>query len=106
MFEELTDKDIYDRAISAEKPAVVVFYKPGSEKNQELFELLAKFKAIYGNKVNFFAMNVEKNTTPEELSIFYFPTVLYFRDTIELERHDYIPIEEEVETAIRRLLRL
>jgi thioredoxin 1 len=106
MFEELTDKDIYDRAISAEKPAVVVFYKPGSEKNQELFDLLAKFRAIYGDKVNFFAMNAEENTTPEDLGIFYFPTVLYFRDTMELERHDYIPTEEEVETAIRRLLRL
>jgi thioredoxin 1 len=32
--------------------------------------------------------------------------VLYFRDTMELERHDYLPTEEEVETAIRRLLRL
>jgi thioredoxin 1 len=106
MFEELTDKEIYDRAISAEKPAVVAFYKPGSEKNQELFDLLAKFKAIYGDKVNFFAMNAEENTTPEDLGIFYFPTVLYFRDTMELERHDYLPTEEEVETTIRRLLRL
>jgi thioredoxin 1 len=105
MFEEVTDRDIYDRAISAEKPAVVVFYKPGSEKNQELFDLLAKFKAIYGDKVNFFAMNTEKNTTPEDLSIFHFPTVLYFRDTMELERHDYIPTEEEVENTIRRLLK-
>ena len=50
MFEELTDKDIYDRAISAEKPAVVVFYKPGNEKNQEVFQLLSKFQAIYGDR--------------------------------------------------------
>jgi thioredoxin 1 len=72
MFEELTDRDIYDRAISAEKPAVVVFYKPGSEKNQELFDLLAKFRAIYGDKVNFFAMNAEENTTPKTWASFTF----------------------------------
>ena len=51
-------------------------------------------------------MNAEENTTPEDLGIFYFPTVLYFRDTMELERHDYTPTEEEVDKAIRRLLRL
>ncbi|WP_448587884.1 thioredoxin family protein [Thermocrinis sp.] len=106
MFEELTDKDIYDRAISAEKPAVVVFYKPGKGENQEVFNLLSKFQLIYGDKVNFFSMNAEQNTTHEDLGIFYFPTVLYFRETMELERHDYIPTEEEVERAIRRLLRL
>jgi len=106
MFEELTDKDIYDRAISADKPSVVVFYKPNMEKNQEVLNLLSKFQKIYGDKVNFFVMDAQRNTTAEDLGIFYFPTILYFRDTMELERHDYIPTEEEVEQAIRRLLRL
>jgi len=105
-FEEITDKEIYDKAIAGEKPAVVIFTQPNNSQNEAFYKVLLKFQKLYGDKVNFYYMDVEKNTSAEDLGIFVFPTVLYFRDTMELERHDYLPSEEEVEKAIRRLLRL
>ncbi|ADC88777.1 hypothetical protein Thal_0141 [Thermocrinis albus DSM 14484] len=105
-FEELTDKDIYDRAISGDKPAVVIFIKPEDPENERWFSLFSRLQRLYGDKVNFFYMDTSKTTSYQDLGIFVFPTVLYFRDTMELDRHDYFPSEEEVERSIRRLLRL
>lgn len=105
-FEELTDKDFYEKAMAGEKPAVVVLSLPDNPQNQTIYERLAKFQRLYGDKINFYWLDVSKHTSAEDLGVFSFPTVLYFRDTMELERHDYIPEEEEVERAIRRLLRL
>ena len=105
-FEELTDKDFYQRAMADDKPAVVLLTTPDNPKNSHFKELLAKYQKLYGDKINFYWLDVSKNTSAEDLGVFSFPTVLYFRDTMELERHDYLPSEEEVERAIRRLLRL
>lgn len=104
--QELEDKDFYQKAMAGEKPAVVLLTKPENSKNALFYEVLAKFQKLYGDKVNFYWLDVDKNTTAEDLGVFSFPTVLYFRDTMEIERHDYPPSEEEVERAIRRLLRL
>ncbi len=105
-FQELSDKEVYDKAIAGEKPAVVLFTKPDNPKNSDFYQVLVKFQRLYGDKVNFFWVDASKNTSAEDLGVFDFPCVLYFRDTMELERHDYLPSEEEVERAIKRLLRL
>ncbi len=104
--EELTDKDFYKRAMADEKPSVVLLTTLDNSKNSQFYELLAKYQRIYGDRINFYWLDVKKNTSAEDLGVFDFPTVIYFRDTMELERHDYLPSEEEVERAIRRLLRL
>ncbi|MEN3033651.1 MAG: thioredoxin domain-containing protein [Aquificaceae bacterium] len=105
-FEELEDKNIYENAIAGQMPSVIVFYVPNSDKNQKLEGVLLKYQRLYGDKVKFYQIDCTKNTSAEDLGIFTFPTVLYFRDSMELERHDYIPNEADVERAIRRLLRL
>ena len=105
-FVELSDKELYEKAIAGEKPAVVLFTTPDNPKNSQFYNVLAKFQALYGDKINFFWVDVSKNTSAEDLGVFDFPTALYFRDTMELERHDYVPSEEDVQEAIRRLLRL
>ncbi len=105
-FEEITDKDFYDRAMAGEKPAVVLLTYPGNEQNDAFYRVLDRFVKLYGDRINFFYLNTAENTSAEDLGVFNYPTVLYFRDTMELERHDYLPSEEEVERAIKRLLRL
>ncbi|SHK47462.1 thioredoxin family protein [Thermocrinis minervae] len=105
-FVEITDRDFYDKAIAGEKPAVVLLTHPDNEKNQAFYQVLERFVKLYGDKINFFYLDVTKNTSAEDLGVFSFPTVLYFRDTMELDRHDYLPSEEEVERAIKRILRL
>ncbi|RMH79984.1 MAG: thioredoxin [Acidobacteria bacterium] len=105
-FEELSDRNFYDSAIAGEKPSVVLLTTPDNPQNKKFYDVLLKFQRLYGDKINFFYLDVSKNTSAEDLGVFDFPTVLYFRDTMELERHDYLPSEEEVERAIRRLLRL
>lgn len=105
-FEELTDKDFYEKAMAGEKPAVALLTTPDNPKNMALHQILLKYQKLYGDKINFYWLDVSKHTSAEDLGVFSFPTVLYFRDTMELERHDYVPSEEEVDKAIRRLLRL
>lgn len=105
-FEELTDRDFRQKAMAGEKPAVVLLTAPDNPQNSSFYERLLKFQRLYGDKINFYWMDVSKNATAEELGVYNFPTVLYFRDTIELERHEYLPEEAKVENAIRRLMRL
>ncbi len=105
-FEELTDRDFYEKAMAGEKPAVVLLTMPGNSQNQIFYDRLIRFQRLYGDKINFYWLDVSKHTSAEDLGVFSFPAVLYFRDTMELERHDYTPEEEDVERAIRRLLRL
>ncbi|MCS6998679.1 MAG: thioredoxin [Aquificaceae bacterium] len=105
-FEELTDRDFYEKAMAGEKPAVVLLTTPDNPKNQVFYDALVKYQKLYGDKINFYWLDVSKHTSGEDLGVFEFPTALYFRDTMELERQDYTPSEEDVERAIRRLLRL
>ena len=105
-FEELTDKDFYQKAMAGEKPAVVLFTYPDNSQNEVFYNVLERYVKLYGDRINFYYLNVANNTSAEDLGVFNFPTILYFRDTMELERHDYLPSFEEVDKAIRRLLRL
>ncbi|MCS7307631.1 MAG: thioredoxin family protein [Aquificaceae bacterium] len=105
-FEELTDQDFYEKAMASEKPTVVLLTTPDNPRNQTFYDTLIKYQKLYGDKIDFYWLDVSKHTSAEDLGVFDFPTVLYFRDTMELERHDYVPSEEDVERAIRRLLRL
>lgn len=105
-FQEVTDKDFYEKAMAGEKPAVVLLTYPGNQQNDAFYKVLERYVKLYGDKINFYYLDTSKNTSAEDLGVFNFPTILYFRDTMELERHDYLPSSEEVERAIKRLLRL
>ncbi|MCS7171212.1 MAG: thioredoxin [Aquificaceae bacterium] len=105
-FEELTDRDFYEKAMASDKPSVVLLTTQDNAQNKVFYERLIKCQRLYGDRINFYWLDVSKNTSAEDLGVFNFPTILYFRDTMELERHDYMPSEEEVEKAMRRLLRL
>ncbi|WP_461828987.1 thioredoxin family protein [Aquifex sp.] len=105
-FKEVNDAEFYKSVMLNPKPSVVVFTSPDNPANEQIKSLLEKYQKIYGDKIDFFYMDVTKNTSFEDFGVFNFPTILYFRDTMELERHDFIPTEEMVEQAIKRLLRL
>ena len=105
-FKEVTDKDFYKSVMLNPKPSVVVFTSPDNAANEQIKQVLEKYQKIYGDKIDFFYMDVSKNTSFEDFGIFNFPAILYFRDTMELERHDFVPTEDMVEQAIRRLLRM
>lgn len=105
-FREVNDAEFYKTVMLNPKPSVVVFTSPDNPANEQVKALLEKFQKIYGDKIDFFYMDVSKNTSFEDFGVFNFPTILYFRDTMELDRHDFIPTEDMVEQAIKRLLRL
>ncbi|NPA32662.1 MAG: thioredoxin [Aquificae bacterium] len=105
-FKEVNDRDFYKTVMMNQKPSVVVFLDPSSGENEKVLSVLRKYQKLYGDKIDFFYLDVTKNTSFEDFGIFNFPSVLYFRDTMELDRHDFIPTEELVEQAIKRLLRL
>ncbi len=105
-FEEITDKDFYEKAMAGEKPAVVFLTYPDNPQNEAFYKSLERYIRLYRDKINFYYLNASTNTSAEDLGVFNFPTILYFRDTMELERHDYLPSSEDVERAIKRLLRL
>jgi thioredoxin 1 len=105
-FQEIEDKDFYQKVMASEAPTVVLFVDPNSPENEKFLELLKPYMEQYGDKIRFFYMDVTKNTSFEDFGIFNFPSAMYFRDTMELDRHDFIPPPEMVEQAIKRLLRL
>ncbi len=105
-FQEVTDRDFYEKVMSSETPAVVVFTEPGSPMNEKLSELFSPYVNEFGDRINFYFLDVTKNTSFEDFGLFNFPAVLYFRDTMELDRHDFLPNDELVDQAIKRLLRI
>ncbi len=105
-FQEVSDKDFYQRVMASEKPAVVLFVDPNSQENEKFINLLKPYMEQYGDKISFYYMDVTKNTSFEDFGIFNFPSAMYFRDTMELDRHDFIPTPEMVQQAIKRLLRI
>ncbi len=105
-FKEVGDADFYKSVMLNEKPSVVVFTSPDNPANEQLRTVFEKFVKLYGDRVDFFFMDTSRNRSYEDFGVFNIPAVLYFRDTMELDRHDFIPTEELIEQAIRRLLRL
>ncbi len=105
-FQEITDKDFYEKVMASETPSVVVFTSPDNPQNGTVLDLFRRYLTEYAGKINFFYMDVTKNTSFEDFGLFNFPAILYFRDTMELERHDFIPSEDMVDHAIKRLLRI
>ena len=104
-FEEVTDRDFYEKVMNSETPSVVVFTSPDNPKNEDIKKLFGKYVKELKGKVNFFFLDVTKNTSFEDFGLFNFPSILYFRDTMELERHESLPTEDMVEGAIKRLTR-
>ncbi len=104
-FEEVSDRDFYEKVMASETPSVVIFTDPANENNKKLEALFEPFVKEHGGEINFFFLDVTRNTSFEDFGLFNFPAVLYFRDTMELDRHDFIPNSELVESAIARLLR-
>jgi len=104
-FEEITDRDFYQKVMAAEDPVVVLFVDPSSGETGRFVELLRPYLERYKGRIRFCYMDVTKNTSFQDFGIFNFPSAMYFRDTMELDRHDFIPTPEMVEQAVKRLLR-
>ncbi|WP_457600201.1 thioredoxin family protein [Hydrogenivirga sp.] len=105
-FQEVSDKDFYEKVMASESPAVVLFVDPNSPETENFVALLKPYMDQYGDKIKFYFMDVTKNTSFEDFGVFNFPSAMYFRDTMELDRHDFVPTPEMVEQAIKRLLRI
>ena len=105
-FKEITDREFYEKVMASTKPSVVVFIDPNSPETQKFVDILKPYVDQYGDKIDFYFMDVTKNTSFEDFGVFNFPSALYFRDTMEIDRHDFIPPPDMVEQAIKRLLRL
>ena len=105
-FEEVSDKEFYQRVMASETPAVVIFTDPQNPANDQLAKLFKPFVKEFGDRVNFYVLDTTRNTSFEDFGLFNFPAVLYFRDTMELDRHDFVPTEDLVDQDMKRLLRL
>ncbi len=105
-FQEVSDREFYSRVMAGEKPAVVLFIKPGDPRNEEVSRLLRSYVEGYGDRISFFLIDTSVNSCHEDFGIFNFPALMYFRDSMELDRHEFVPPAQMLEQAIRRILRL
>lgn len=71
-FEELTDRDFYDKAMAGEKPAVVLLTTPDNPQNEAFYGVLIKYQKLYGDKINFYWLDVSKHTSAEDLGFLAF----------------------------------
>ncbi len=97
---ELNDSNFYKEAIDSETPSVILISKG---RESEAYSLLEELSSEYGDCIKFFFLDAEKNTTHQDLGIDTFPAIVYFRETMEVERHLRIPGKEEIEEILKKL---
>ncbi len=105
-FTEVNDNEFYERVMAAETPAIVLISTRDNPQNESFIKALEKYIDLYKDKINFFFLDTSKNTSQEDLGIWAQPMILYFRDTMEFARHDYVPSDKDIEEALKRLLKL
>ncbi len=101
----VTDKDFYSRVLNSSKPAVVLFTEKDNSLNDKIREILETFLEKYKDKINFFFVDVKENSCATDFGISNFPALIYFRESMELDRHDFIPSPQMLEKALKRILR-
>ncbi len=100
---EIGDENFYKEAIDSEVPSLIFISKKEASGHKELVSMLEELEKEYGDCVNFYYMDASKNTTPEDLGINTFPAIVYFRETMEVDRHIYIPSREDIVSVLKRL---
>ncbi|MDQ7083145.1 MAG: hypothetical protein Q9N34_09530 [Aquificota bacterium] len=63
-FEEVTDKDFYEKVMSFESPAVVLFVDPNSPDTERFVELLKPYMDQYGARIKFLPHGRLQRTPP------------------------------------------
>ena len=102
---EIGDENFYKEAINSEIPSLILISKEEAPGHKELVSMLEELEKEYGDCVNFYYMDASKNTTPEDFGIDKFPAIVYFRETMEVDRHINIPSREDIVGVLKRLCR-
>jgi len=100
---EISDANFYREAIDSEKPSIILISEEEAPGHNEILTLLKELEEEYGDCVNFYYMDASKNTTPADFGIHTFPAIVYFRETMEVDRHLYFPPREEIVSVIKKL---
>lgn len=109
MFEgmqETTDKDIYQKVMSSDTPAILLLTSPDNPRNQEFYQSLVKFIKLYGDKIGFYYLDTTKNDSQQDFGLWAEPSILCFAETMEMDRFENPPSEEQLQNSINRMLRV
>jgi|YelNatPaOPRAMG01_1025707.scaffolds.fasta_scaffold03851_11 thioredoxin 1 len=104
--EEVTDKDIYQKVMASDTPAILIVTSPTNPKNQEFYEAVSKYIKLYGDKVGFYYLDTTKNDSQQDFGLWAEPSVLCFAETMEMDRFENPPTEEQLQASINRMLRI
>ncbi len=100
---EIGDDNFYREAIDSDTPSLIFISKEDAPGHKELVSILEELEKEYGDCVNFYYMDASRNTTPKDFGIDTFPAIVYFRETMEVDRHIYIPSRENIVSVLKRL---
>ncbi len=99
---ELTDSDFYKEAVDSPMPSVILITR-GGLNNCSIFKLFEDLSLEYENCVKFFFLDADKSTICKDLGIDIFPAVVYFRETMEIERQYRVMERSEIEAILKKL---
>jgi thioredoxin-like negative regulator of GroEL len=85
---------------------VLWFSSPGCPPCRKVEPHAERVARAHAESASFLRINVERSTTlAEKLGITSVPTFVFLRDGRELRRLEGLPSEEELEAAVRELLK-
>jgi hypothetical protein len=64
---EVTDKDIYQKVMASDTPAILIVTSPDNPRNQEFYEAIAKYIKLYGDKIGFYYLDTTKTILSKTL---------------------------------------
>ncbi len=109
MFEginEVTDKDIYQKVMASDMPAILIVSSPDNPRNQEFYDAIVKFMKLYGDKIGFYYLDTSKNDSQQDFGLWSEPSILCFAETMEMDRYENPPAEQQLQASINRMLRI
>ncbi len=98
---EIEDRNFYREAIDIKLPSAILITK--NKEEDSLLKILEDLSKHFGECIKFFLLDATKNRMHEDLGITTFPAIVYFRETMEVERHLHNPTKEEIETVLKKL---
>lgn len=102
---EATDANFDEKVRRSSLPVVVDFWAPWCGPCKMVTPILQKLAEKYKGKVRFFSMNVDQEKSkPAEYAIRSIPTLLYFKDGEIKNQMIGAQSEENIESAIQKIL--
>lgn len=103
----ITDADFDAVVLGSEKPAVVDFWAEWCGPCHQMSPHIGFLAEEYGERIVVAKLDVDENpTTPARYNILGIPTVIFFRNGTEVDRHTGVLTVEKMSERVEKILEI